>query len=81
MEMERLSYQYSMPKELVEFWLKSFRREQVEEMLQAFLEPKETSIRVNESKISIDELGDNLLKDEVEVRDGAYLANAKRITS
>ncbi|ABX42850.1 16S rRNA (cytosine(967)-C(5))-methyltransferase RsmB [Lachnoclostridium phytofermentans] len=80
-EIERLSYQYSMPKELVEFWLKSFRREQVEEMLQAFLEPKDTSIRINESKITIDELVDNLVKDGVEVRDGAYLTNAKRITS
>lgn len=80
-EIDRLSYQYSMPKELVEFWIKSFHREQVEEMLQAFLEPKDTSIRVNESKISINELVDNLVKEGVEVRDGSYLTNAKRISS
>lgn len=80
-EIDRLSYQYSMPKELVEFWVKSFHREQVEEMLQAFLEPKDTSIRVNESKISISELVDNLVKEGVEVRDGSYLTNAKRISS
>ncbi|WP_312106192.1 16S rRNA (cytosine(967)-C(5))-methyltransferase RsmB [Lachnoclostridium sp.] len=80
-EIERLSYQYSMPKELIEFWMKSFRREQIEEMLQAFLEPKDTSIRINESKISIDGLVENLVKEGVEVRDGAYLTNAKRITS
>ncbi len=80
-ETEKLSYLYSMPKDLVEFWLKSYSREQVEEMLQAFLEPKDTSIRINESKISIDELTKGLEKQGIVIKDGAYLTNAKRISS
>lgn len=80
-EIEKLSYQYSMPKDLVEFWLKSYNKEQVEEMLQAFLMTQDTSIRINESKISIDELVKCLESEGIEVKDGAYLANAKKISS
>lgn len=80
-EIEKLSYQYSMPTELVEFWLKSYDREQVEDMLQAFLTPKDTSIRINESKISINDLTNCLEKEGIVVTEGAYLKNARRISS
>lgn len=78
---EFLSYQYSIPKELVEFWLLSYPKEQVEGFLKSFQQTKDTSIRVNESKISVEELTKLLIQEGVEVKEGVYLSKARRISS
>ena len=78
---ESLSYRYSMPEELVDFWLVSYTKEQVEDFLKSFQKTKDTSIRVNESKISVEELTKLLSEEGVEVKEGTYLSKARRISS
>ena len=73
---EQFSYRYSMPIWLVRYWLAHYKKDKVEQMLSFFLEEKETSIRCNESKASIEQLTDMLSKEGVTTAKGHLLKEA-----
>ncbi|MCI5821997.1 MAG: 16S rRNA (cytosine(967)-C(5))-methyltransferase RsmB [Lachnospiraceae bacterium] len=51
-----LSEQYSMPQWIIDLWENQYGEDKTKEMLSALLEKKKTAIRVNTSKISVEEL-------------------------
>lgn len=60
-----LSVYYSIPEWLIEFFQKQYDDLQVERILEGFYEEKTTYIRCNTKKLTIEQLIDNLLKEEV----------------
>ncbi len=78
--LEYLSVVYSMPRWILEQWLGQYSREQVERMLQDFLQEKPTSIRCNLHQISREELKDKLIREGVKVEDVPELSCALLIS-
>lgn len=68
-----LSVTYSMPEWIVEKWLDEYGFLQVEEMLQAFLAPAPTSVRVNTARTSKEHLVKLLEEEGVAVRENEKL--------
>lgn len=77
---EYLSVRYSCPIWIVELWLKEYTFEETEGILKAFLQDKETTIRCNLTKITTEELKQQLLKENITVKDGEYLPFALKIS-
>lgn len=71
-----LSVRYSMPKWLVEEWLKVYNPETVEAMLAAFLKDRPLSIRVNCNKTTPKELKEKLEDRGFRVTESPYLKEA-----
>lgn len=76
---ELLSIEYSTPRWIIEMLLKQYDRDIVEGILISLLEEKSTSIRVNESKISKEEVRKILIEEGVTVSDGDYYPLALKI--
>ncbi|RDU24321.1 16S rRNA (cytosine(967)-C(5))-methyltransferase RsmB [Anaerosacchariphilus polymeriproducens] len=68
-----LSIMYSMPKWIVEKWLKTYGLEKTKIMLQSFFHEKGTVIRCNTKRISIEELEKELEKEGIVVKPAHYL--------
>ena len=75
-----LSVAYSMPEWIIRNWLEEFSFETIEKMLQCSLTERETTIRCNTNKTTIDELRKGLMSQGVLVGDGAYVEEALRIS-
>ena len=67
--LEHLSVAYSMPRWILEQWLSVYSLEQVERMLQDFLQEKPTSIRCNLHQISRKELKEKLTREGVKAEE------------
>lgn len=78
---EYLSVMYSMPRWIVEKWLKEYDYGTVKKMLEGFLKKDNTTIRCNISKITPDELKLTLEKEGVNVFPSSYLDYAFEITN
>ena len=63
-----LSTEYSMPQWIVEKWTGDYGKEQAEKILKGFLVQEDLCIRVNLSKVTRDELKENLEKQGITVR-------------
>ena len=74
-----LSVRYSMPEWIVEDWILAYGEETVERMLAAFYENRPTTIRVNESRTTPEELKAKLLRRGVSVSQAPYLPCALQI--
>ncbi|MCQ2491691.1 MAG: 16S rRNA (cytosine(967)-C(5))-methyltransferase RsmB [Lachnospiraceae bacterium] len=77
---QALSVAYSMPEWLVKEWLKEYGMDVTKSMLEAFLIAKPTTIRVQKSKGSKEELVQMLRDEGVTVTDGSYLKEACKIS-
>ena len=74
-----LSVRYSMPEWIVEDWSLAYGEETVKRMLAAFYENRSTTIRVNESRTTPEELKQKLLARGVSVSQAPYLPCALQI--
>ena len=74
-----LSVRYSMPEWIVEDWILAYGEETVKRMLAAFYENRPTTIRVNESRTTPEELKQKLLAHGVSVSQAPYLPCALQI--
>lgn len=74
-----LSVRYSMPEWIVEDWILAYGEETVKRMLAAFYENRPTTIRVNESRTTPEELKQKLLARGVSVSQAPYLPCALQI--
>ena len=74
-----LSVRYSMPEWIVEDWILAYGEETVKRMLAAFYENRPTTIRVNESRTTPEELKAKLLRRGVSVSQAPYLPCALQI--
>ena len=74
-----LSVRYSMPEWIVEDWILAYGEETVKRMLAAFYENRSTTIRVNESRTTPEELKAKLLRRGVNVSQAPYLPCALQI--
>ena len=79
-EVEFLSIKYSMPEWILRQWLSVYDRETVEKMLSDFLREKPTTIRCNESIITVEKLREHLEKEGVLVEGHTYLPYALKIS-
>lgn len=76
-----LSEKYSMPQWIIDLWEDQYGKEQTLEMLEALLAEKKTAIRLNTSKISVEELREQLEAQEIRVENcpqipyGLYIEN------
>lgn len=77
---EALSVRYSMPQWLVERFLKQYGQERCIHILDAFLQEKSTSIRVNTERISVEELQASLEHQGIWVKKNSMLPYALFIT-
>ncbi len=75
-----LSVVYSMPEWIIKNWLEEYSFDVVEKMLQASFAERETTIRCNTNKISVEELRKGLMEQGVLVGDGTYLEEALKIS-
>lgn len=63
-----LSTKYSMPDWIIELWKSQYDFDTIETMLKSYLVPREVSIRVNTSNISVEEVIKKLQKENIKVR-------------
>lgn len=75
-----LSVVYSMPEWIIRNWLQEFSFETIENMLQFSLTERETTIRCNTNKTTVEELRKGLMSQGVLVGDGVYVEEALRIS-
>lgn len=75
-----LSVVYSMPRQLVSWWLESYDFNRVEQMLASFLSEADTTIRVNTDRISVQALKTQLETAGITVKPGKYVPYALRIS-
>lgn len=75
-----LSVVYSMPEWIVRKWIEQYGERKTEEILQAFLEERPTSIRCSSSKITPQELKDRLEKEGVTVKEYEEIPGAFQIS-
>ncbi len=80
-ELEKLSYEFSTPLWLVDFWSKQYGVQGTKEILAAFEKDKETTIRCNELRVSVSELTAMLEQEGIVVQPGHLLTEALRIAS
>lgn len=76
-----LSVVYSMPAWIIRDWLAQFPFDTVEKMLQVSLMHRDTTVRCNTNKISVENLRKGLMEQGVIVGDGAYVEEALRISN
>ncbi|MDF2800110.1 MAG: rsmB [Anaerocolumna sp.] len=76
-----LSITYSMPEWILDSWLKEYDYAVVKGMLEAFLKEKETIIRCNTSKITVEDLKEKLEKEEIKIIPGSYIEEALGISN
>ncbi len=62
-----LSTKYSMPDWIIELWKRQYDFDTIETMLKSYLVPREVSIRVNTSNISVEEVIKKLQKENIKV--------------
>lgn len=74
------SVKYSLPEWIVIRWIQEFGEEVLEQMASAFLQDGKTTIRVNTSKCTKEELVEVLRKEEVKVEEHPYLDYALEIS-
>ncbi len=77
---EEIGYLYSIPEWLLTLFINRFGIDRTKEIVQAFDQEKEISIRVNSNLISKEELIELLTKEKVEVKEGHILKDALRIS-
>lgn len=77
---EYLSIMYSMPKWIVDKWLKEYEYTQVKNIVEGFFNKNNITIRCNQSKVSPEELKVLLEKDEIKVVASKYLNYAFEIS-
>ncbi len=77
---QAFSVAYSMPEWLVKEWIREFGMDVTKSMLEAFLLAKPTTIRVQKSNGSKEDLIKMLTKEGVTVTDGDYLEEALKIS-
>lgn len=77
---EYLSIMYSMPKWIVDKWLKEYEYTQVKNIVEGFFNKNSITIRCNQSKVSPEELKLLLEKDEIKVIASKYLNYAFEIS-
>ena len=70
---EYLSVYYSAPKWLCRMWTNEYGFEKTRDILEFFLQPRPTTIRVNTNKIKVEKLKKELLDAGVKVTDNALL--------
>lgn len=75
-----LSIRYSIPEWILKIWRKMYPYETVKKMAAASLEHPKVSVRVNQSKISVEEVIDSLKSQDVQVEKGAYLPYMLKIS-
>ncbi|HCJ08328.1 MAG TPA: 16S rRNA (cytosine(967)-C(5))-methyltransferase, partial [Lachnospiraceae bacterium] len=75
-----LSVQYSIPQWLVERFLQWYEEEQVIQILEASLQATGITIRVNDNKISRQELAAKLEEQGMDVEDGYYSEDALHVS-
>lgn len=75
-----LSVVYSMPEWIIRNWLEEFSFETIQKMLEFSLTDRETTIRCNTNKTTVDDLRKGLMSQGVLVGDGAYVEEALRIS-
>ncbi len=63
-----LSTKYSMPDWIIELWKRQYDFDTIETMLKSYLVPREVSIRVNTSNISVEEVIKKFQKENIKVR-------------
>lgn len=63
-----LSTKYSMPDWIIELWKRQYDFDTIETMLKSYLVPREVSIRVNTSNISVEEVIKKLQKENIKVK-------------
>lgn len=73
---EYLSVIYSMPSWLVEKWIAEYGVETTETILRASFEERATTIRCNQSKITVEKLKEQLEQEGIRVTKGDYLPYA-----
>ncbi len=66
--LERLSVTYSMPKWMIQMWIRQYGMEQTEDMLKNFYIDRPTTVRCNITKASVQEIVHSLEKDKINVR-------------
>lgn len=74
-----LSVRYSIPQWILERWSKEYPYEMVKQMAEASLRNPEIMVRVNLSKASVEEVKQSLMKENVQVDEGAYLPYVLKI--
>lgn len=75
-ENEYLSVLYSVPLWLTEEFLKRFGFEKTEKMFEAFLEEKQTTVRIREYKTDREKVLQSLREEQVEVEEAPYVKGA-----
>ncbi|MDD5934387.1 MAG: 16S rRNA (cytosine(967)-C(5))-methyltransferase RsmB [Clostridiales bacterium] len=78
-EADLLSYEFSTPLWLVNFWKKRFGIENTRKILESYRAEKETTIRCDLNKVSVEKLKEILVNEGVEVEGGHILPEALRI--
>ncbi len=71
-ESSYLSVKYSVPEELISYLLKTYDGKTLEQILAAGESPRETTIRVNTAKISVDAFAKKLQEEKITVAKGHY---------
>ncbi len=77
---EKLSIRYSIPLWMVKDFLKRMDYETTEQMLKTFEEPKKMTVRVNESRIGLEEFDELLKKEGITVNQAAYVKEARYLS-
>lgn len=77
---EYLSVMYSMPKWLVEKWMKDYGEESTEKMLKAFLTKKPVTVRIRQFRTEEEVILENLKKQGIRVEKAPYVPHAYRIS-
>lgn len=80
-ELESLSIEYSCPIWLIEKWLKEYSREQTMSLLQSSVGQPPTTIRVNTTKITPDELVKRLSDEGIKAKKVSLLENCLSISN
>lgn len=75
-EFRDLAIQYSMPNHIVDLLCESYGRKSTKKILASYLEAKPLTIRVNESRISVEKMRDILRKQGINVEAGYYVPQA-----
>lgn len=78
-ELPDLSTQYSMPKWIVELLTESYGKKSTKKILESFLEIKPLTLRVNTTKVSVEEYEKLLVEENISYAPGFYVKEAIRI--
>lgn len=76
---QKLSVLYSVPEWLTERFISWYGEESTERMFRGFLGKSDLTVRVNLGRIGVRECRELLIRDGIQVRDGAYVKSALHI--